>query len=101
METIEGFEWDEDKRVRILKLRGIDFVDAAKVFLRWVYRYRSDRKGEVRFVAIGALEEGVLIAVIYTVRGKNLRIITVRRAWPNEQRAYLHALSVAPDEGAN
>ena len=100
MEIYEGFEWDERKRLEVLKDRGIDFVDAAKVLLGRVHRYRSDRDGETRFVAIGPMEE-VLIAIIYTIRGTNLRIITARRAWPNEQRAYLHALSVAPDEGAD
>jgi uncharacterized DUF497 family protein len=33
MQTIEGFEWDEKKRLEVLKERGIDFVDAAKVLL--------------------------------------------------------------------
>ncbi|SRR6266705_6851148 len=101
MEAIEGFEWDEDKRLQTLTQRGIDFVDVARVLLKCTYRYRSDRKGEERFVAIGPMGEGTLVAIVYTVRGKNLRIITARRAWPNEQRAYLHALSVAPDEGAD
>ena len=98
---VSAVEWDEQKRLRTLKLRGIDFVDAAKILIGRVYEYRSDRGRETRFVAIGPLEDGTLIAVVYTLRGTRLRIITARRAWPNEQRAYLHALSASPDEGAD
>lgn len=98
---IGGVEWDERKRLRILRERGIDFIDAAKILFERVYEYRSDRKGETRFVAIGPLEDGTLVAVVYTIRGAKFRIITARRARSNEQRAYLHALAAAPDEGAN
>ena len=98
---IRAFEWDEDKRLRTLKNRGLDFVDAAKIFFDRIYTYRSDRDDEWRSVAVGPMEDGTLVAVVYTIREENLRIITARRAWSNEQRAYLHALSVAPNEGAD
>jgi uncharacterized DUF497 family protein len=98
---IRAVEWDEQKRLRILRERGIDFVDAAKILFGRAYEYRSDRGSETRFVAIGPLEDGTLIAVVYTVREATLRIITARRARSNEQHAYLHALPASPDEGAD
>jgi len=70
---IGSVEWDERKRLRILRERRIDFIDAAKILFNRVYEYQSNRKGETRFVA----------------------------ARTNEQRAYLHALSASPDEGAD
>ena len=93
------FEWDEEKRLRTLAARGIDFVDAAQIMLESVYEYRSDRGDESRFVAVGPLKDGTLIAVIYTMREQKFRIITARRAWPHEQRTYLHAVSAAKNEG--
>jgi len=39
---IRGVEWDENKRLRILRERGIDFEDAAKILLGRVYEYRSE-----------------------------------------------------------
>lgn len=101
MARIEGFEWDEDKRLQVLEQRGIDFIDAAKVLLGTVYEFQSSRHGEVRRVAVGPLKNGPLIAVIYTIRGTNLRIITARRARHNEQIAYNNAVSAAADERAN
>lgn len=98
---IRAVEWDEQKRLRILKLRAIDFIDAAKILFDRVYEYQSDRTGETRFVAIGSLDDGALIAVVYTIRGTKFRLITARKARSYEQRAYLHALSASPDEGAD
>ena len=92
------FEWDHDKRLQIMERRGIDFVDVAQILAERVHEYRSDRNEEERWVAIGALENGPLIAVVYTMRGEKFRVITARRARADEQRAYLHALSTAPNE---
>lgn len=98
---IDGFEWDEEKRHEILRRRGIDFIDAAKVLLGKVYQFQSSRHGESRYVAIGPLEVGTLIAIVYTIRGTKLRIITARRARHSGQNAYNNAVSVAADEGAD
>ena len=95
------FDWYDEKREWVLNKRGIDFVDAAKIVVDPVYEYRSDRKGETRFVAIGPLPDGTLIAIVYMMRGATFRIITARRARSNEQRAYVQALAAPPDEGAD
>lgn len=96
-----GFEWDDVKRETVLRERGIDFIDAAKVLLGTVYQYRSPWHDEPRFVAIGPLAEGILIAIVYTIRGENIRTITAKRARRNEQAAYRNALSAPPDEGGD
>lgn len=80
-----GFDWFPAKRLRVLRERGIDFIDAAKILLRPVYEYQSDREGEQRFVAIGPLPDGALIAVVYTLRGQKVRIITARPARTGEK----------------
>ncbi|MBN2760001.1 MAG: BrnT family toxin [Rhodobacteraceae bacterium] len=54
---------------------------------------------ELRFIAVGALADEV-IAVIYTIRGDTIRIISARKARTDEREQYqnLHARRNPPDE---
>ena len=45
-------------------------------------------QGEQRFVSIGMNTFGRLTVVVYTYRGEEIRLISVRRAEPKERRAY-------------
>jgi uncharacterized DUF497 family protein len=45
-------------------------------------------EGEQRFVSIGMNTFGRLMVVVYTHRGEDLRLISVRHAEPKERRAY-------------
>jgi uncharacterized protein len=82
------FEWDEAKRRRVLRERGIDFVDAqAALDGRPAYTYRSARADEERWVTVAYLE-AMAVAVVWTPRGDSIRIITARRARDGERRAY-------------
>lgn len=57
----EAFEWDRAKQSSNLGKHGVDFKDAVRVFERPVFE-REDRRreyGEVRFVALGAVEDDV------------------------------------------
>ena len=45
-------------------------------------------EGEQRFVTIGMNVFGSLMIVVYTPRGDEARIISVRKADPKERRAY-------------
>jgi uncharacterized protein len=82
------FEWDEAKRQRVLQERGIDFVDAQAVLDgRPAYTYPSTRTEEERWVTVAHVE-GKSLAVVWTPRGTNIRIITARRARDGERRAY-------------
>lgn len=82
------FEWDEDKRNKVLAERKIDFVDAAIIFDgRPIYTFKSPRGEEMRYVSIAILDEK-MIAVVWQARAGNVRIITARRARHGEERAY-------------
>jgi uncharacterized DUF497 family protein len=97
-EQFEEFEWDEAKRRRNIEEHGIDFEDAATVFLRPYLRSRSDRNAETRYVAIGCVKD-VEIAVVYTVRAGVCRIISARRARTNERKDYHKAVSDQAETG--
>ena len=74
------FEFDERKSQVNLEERGIDFVHAQAL---WrdpdLIEIPAKTTDEPRFVAIGRIGEKHWSAVV-TPRGKNIRIISVRRS---------------------
>jgi uncharacterized protein len=85
------FEWDENKRLRIIEERGLDFRDAAAVFDgRPAIHAMSQRNDEDRIVSTAAIH-GKLYTVVWMWRGENQRIISFRRARYGEERAYRQA----------
>lgn len=93
-ESYEGelpvqFEWDEDKAALKLKKHGIDFRDAVRVFydvdrIEWYDIAHS--VDEDRYNTIGKVRD--VIFVVYTERRERTRIISARKATPNERRMY-------------
>jgi uncharacterized DUF497 family protein len=81
------FEWDEEKRKLTLLKHGIDFVDAAEILLAPHIVVAGSSEQEVRKIAIGDLA-GITIAVVFTIRGNNYRLITARRARRDEREKY-------------
>jgi uncharacterized DUF497 family protein len=80
--------FDPAKRAEILKNRGLDFADAAQVFLgrsATIQDLRLDY-GEDRFITTGYLN-GRCVVVVWTARIESRRIISMRHAHANEERA--------------
>ncbi|MBV8926197.1 MAG: BrnT family toxin [Bradyrhizobium sp.] len=86
----DGFEWDENKSDANLAKHGIAFGEASEVFDGPIVVRRSDRNSEERWVAVGKSQDR-LVAVIFTVRNKMIRIISARHPRPNEERAHRNA----------
>ena len=86
---IDGFQWHAAKSVANLAKHGIDFNDASMVFYEPHVVLKSSYSLEQRWIAIGEFETRV-IAVIFTYRNNEIRIISARRARENEERAYRH-----------
>jgi uncharacterized DUF497 family protein len=84
-----AFEWDENKRRLNVVKHGIDFADAKEVFCDpAAYTSVSPRNmRERRYVTVGSMR-GALIAVIFTVRGQAIRIISARVARRIERQTY-------------
>ena len=84
-----NFEWDETKRIGNLEKHKIDFAEAVTIYSDFVYTFQDRREdyGEERFVSLGLLY-GVEIALVFTPRGHNRRIISVRRARSAERDKY-------------
>lgn len=88
------FEWDADKAEANLKKHRIAFEDAALALLALAITARSSHSGEVRMVSVAELR-GRLVAVVWTPRAGTIRIISARRSWRSEERAYHQAVSRA------
>jgi uncharacterized protein len=81
------FEWDEAKRLGNIEKHGIDFIRAQRIFDGPVLVRRLAYGDEDRWIAIGLVDVRE-IAVVYTIRGEAIRIISARRARGNEREAY-------------
>ena len=81
------FEWDNEKNKANIAKHGIDFEFAKEIFSGIWLSKPDNRKdyGETRFIAIGALEEFILL-VVYTMREQKIRLILVRRANTQERK---------------
>jgi uncharacterized DUF497 family protein len=96
---MKGFEWDENKCLKNIEERYIDFQDVVGIWDGPIVEHRDDRSnyGEDRFVAIGAVGERVF-AVVYTMRGETCRIISARKARRDEREKYNRAILGPPSE---
>ncbi|MGE4424748.1 MAG: BrnT family toxin [Pseudodesulfovibrio sp.] len=89
-----GFTWDEVKREANLAKHGLDFADAWKVFEE-PYLERLDTRcdyGEDRWAVLGRVE-GLGVVLVYTEREADVRIISLRKATPDERRIYEQTIS--------
>lgn len=85
--------WDEDKRKLVLRIRGLDFADAVKVFAAPFMEAVDDRAeyGEPRYVTLGLLDATVVF-VVWTPRHDHRRIITMWKANAAERARYRREL---------
>jgi uncharacterized DUF497 family protein len=81
------YEWDEPKRISNLEKHEIDFWNIYSFDWRTATYEPSPRFGEFRWVATGYIGER-LYRVVFTDRGEQRRIISLRKANPREERRY-------------
>jgi uncharacterized DUF497 family protein len=82
------FEWDEHKRAQIIDDRALDFASAYRLFDgRPAIHQPTPRNDEDRWKTTAEIE-GAFFTVVWTWRGENIRVITMRRAHEQEIRIY-------------
>ena len=81
--------FDPAKRQWTLEQRGLDFVDAERVFAGRTLEFQDVRRdyGEVRTVCLGLLQ-GRIVVIVYTKRSFYRHIISMRKANAREQRRF-------------
>jgi len=84
------FVWDEAKRKSNLKKHGLDFRDAHLVYDNPdKCTYDSSRGGERRLMDVAfAVVRGRLLALVYTERGDDVRVISFRPDSREERKQY-------------
>ena len=76
-----------------LRKHGVRFTDAYAVLEDELAVTTEDpHPDEERYVTIGLDSLGRVLVVCYTWRGERIRIISVRKAAPSEQRPYEEGL---------
>ena len=81
--------FDEAKRAKTLRERGLDFADAGEVFAGATLDLADQREdyGEPRVITMGMLRERVVV-IVWTPRGAVRRIISMRYANEREREKF-------------
>jgi uncharacterized DUF497 family protein len=88
MDVFDSVEWDEIKRLNNIAKHALDFRDAIYLFRSPYLRLTARTvNGEARSMAVGMLDD-IHVAVVYTLRGSALRVISMRKARNDERRHY-------------
>jgi uncharacterized protein len=84
------FEWDEAKNRANIAKHGIDFNDAVRAFDGTNLTEQDDGHwhGEVRYRTFGLIDGLTIVIIIHTDRDGRTRLISARRAEPNERRKF-------------
>jgi uncharacterized DUF497 family protein len=85
--------FDPAKRAATLADRGLDFLDAAEVFAGPQLTLLDDRQdyGEPRFQTYGLLK-GRLVIVVWTPRGTDRHVFSMRKCNEREKTKVTHRL---------
>jgi uncharacterized protein len=82
-----AYEWDEAKRRTNLSEHKLDFEDAWRVYeAEGKVTYRSLYPYEERWIDLAEIE-GVVLLLVYTLRGETVRCISFRRARRGRERS--------------
>lgn len=85
------FEWDEKKSTENIRKHGVSFEEAKTVFndpFAMTIPDPDHSSEEDRYIDMGLSSRGRILMVWYTERGKNIRIISSRKATKGQRRQY-------------
>jgi hypothetical protein len=83
-------EYDPRKAQINWQKHGVSFADAELVFFDpfAIHELDPDAVEEERFIALGMSNSGILLVVVYTMRGEVFRVSSARRATRQEAKTY-------------
>lgn len=91
LENCIGFDWDESNALKNWERHRVTPEEAEDVFFHEPLVVRSDvrhSRDEKRYYALGQTAGGRRLFVAFTVRGKLIRVISVREMNRNETETY-------------
>lgn len=77
---VTGFEWNEHNSGKIRHRRAVEPSECEEVLLLLprIVRDATHSVQEARFIAFGPTATGRRLAVVFTLRGTRLRVVTAR-----------------------
>jgi len=88
-----NYQWDGSKANANFRKHKVHFADSVAVFSDdAAVTIEDEHEEEKRFATIGMDGFGRILVVVYTWRGKDIRLISARKATPSERQQYLKAL---------
>lgn len=94
IEALEGFEWDAGNAEKNWKRHQVTQTECEQVFANLPLLLSVTAKaseGESRHFALGRTDVSRELAIVFTVRGKNVRVISARPMNRRERKEYAHA----------
>lgn len=91
IEGIEGFDWDDGNISKNGDSHKVTHLEAEQVFFNDPFLIAYDREHsqrEERFAGLGKTDSERLLFVIFTIRDKMIRVISVRDMSRKERKAY-------------
>jgi len=88
------YEWDEKKRQTNREKHAVDFLEAIDFDWHNAISWIDDRNdyGEIREIALGWIKTQLYV-MVFTLRNNKVRIISLRKAKPQEKKIYAKAIN--------
>lgn len=87
----QQFEWDAMKAMRNASKHGVRFPEAATVFFDPDALFEPDpdhSDNEEHYLLLGRSLRDHILLVVHVIRGERIRLISARKATPNERGRY-------------
>jgi hypothetical protein len=98
--TVEGFEWDAGNSEKNWKRHQVTQAECEQVFANLPLLLSVTtkmREEERRYFALGRTDAGKELAVVFTIRGKKVRVISARPMSRRERKEYAHAQAASEE----
>ena len=86
-----GFEWDAGNAEKNWELHRVGRTDSEQPFFNRPVLVATDERHsseETRYAALGRTNAGRLLAIVFTIRGTLIRVISARDMSRRERRVY-------------
>ncbi len=88
---VEGFEWDKGNISKNWEKHRVSYTECEEVFFNSPLIAGIDEKhseGENRFYLLGRTDNERLLFVVFTIRGKKIRVVSARDMNRKERKIY-------------
>jgi uncharacterized DUF497 family protein len=90
----EDFEWDEGNIKKNWERHRVSYIECEEIFFNRPIIIKTDELHSIhedRYFVLGKTDGGRLLFIVYTLRGKKIRIISARDMKRKERKIYEEA----------